>query len=367
MWPALVGVVFAHEFSTLTFGPSPTWCADLHERAAPGDVVLLLAGAYPGGCDLSVGGLVELNEALLLAPFGNGPVVIEPDGDGLSLRVSGDTTRLLDLAFTGRLEVTAPNVSIDTCDVDTLDVDPGVGRITVLWSRLGAVAFSVGDTVVRGNVLDSLDVSAATGLVADNTILGDATTDVVFRRNLVVGDLTAVDVYASIVVGEADVAGRLFGSTLLGPVTAGDPRNSIATVAALPEAQGNLLCSDCLVDVSTLDVRPVGVALDAVPVEAPDDPLDFCSQPHDRVGAVGPIAELDGVPWSAYARDRSGCFEAVAVEPGTPPVRPPPPTPDPPDSLDPIEEPDAPIVRQGCSTAPGPIGGLLSLVMRWRS
>ena len=66
---ALAGPALAHDFATLTLGPGPEWCSELNEQAGPADVVLLLPGTYPGGCEISVGGLPDLNEALLVYPL----------------------------------------------------------------------------------------------------------------------------------------------------------------------------------------------------------------------------------------------------------------------------------------------------------
>lgn len=354
---ALAGPALAHDFAILTLGPGPEWCSELNEQAGPADVVVLLPGTYPGGCEILVGGLPDLNEALLVYPLITGTVVIGADDDGLSVRIRGEPTRLLLLTLEGRVEVAAENATLDTSVIGSVEVDPDIDRITVLFNDLPDLALDVESTVVRGNRLDDLSVTGTTGLVADNTIRGSAFSTLPFHRNLVVGDLEVrADAFANVVVGETTASGALFGNTLLGSVSVGsaggfDARNNLTVRADLDGAAGNLRCDDCFEGSGPLDVRPVGAALEAVPVEAPGPADDFCSATPVSIGAVSPLEALEGLPWTAFDRTRAlGCvagadFHYEVVSLGAPP---PPPRPDPPF----VET--APVVPQrGCAVAQG--------------
>lgn len=354
---ALTGPAAAHDFATIVLGPTPDWCDALHAQAAPADVVLLLPGSYPGGCELSVGGFPEHNEGLYVAPF-DGDVVIEPDADGVSLRITGEPTRIFGLTLGGRVLVGGENVTIDTCTTPAIDVEPGIERVTVLFSTLGEpLVLGVVQTVVRGNSLPGLDVVGTTGLVADNAIDGDAWSTLPFHRNLVVGDLHATaDAFANVITGSAHASGRFSGNTALGPVSAVDARNNLTAVAELPPEAGNLRCPECLAHAPTLDVRPVGLALESPLVDSPDDTQDFCGDPHTTVGAVGPLDALEGAPWSAWDRVREGCVE------GLPAVPPPPPDPEPFVEDSPVEP------RRACATGPSGVPGWAMLLggLLWR-
>jgi hypothetical protein len=339
----------AHEPAVIVLGPSPDWCTELRAAAEPADVVHLLPGRYEGGCELDRGGLVELNEALLVSSYTDEPAIIEADESGVSLFVTGEPTRVLGLVLEGRVEVRANNVTIDGCDAEGVVLEPGFDRFALVWSTVATgVAVDVGDTVIRGTSMPSLSVQATTGLVAENAIDGDASSTVPFHRNLVMGDLDAAgDAFANVVRGEAVVAGALYGNTLLGPVTASDARNNLTLDAVLPEDAGNLVCPHCMLDPMALDVRPTGQALVHPRVDAPGDVRGFClQQPHTLVGAVDVVEHLEGLDWSAFDRVREGCIEGGTYE------APPPPPPDLPE-LEPIREPETDVTpRSGCATAP---------------
>lgn len=321
---AFAGPAAAHDFSIIVVGPSPTWCEEIAEQAAPADVIHLLPGTYPGGCELALGGLVELNEALLVTPIGEEPVVIEADDAGVALRITGEPTRLLGLTVRGRVVIEADNATIDTCQIDDLHIASDVQRVTVLFSVMPAVVAGLSHAVVRGNRLDEVDVIATTGLVADNAVSGNAWSSLPFHRNLVVGDLRAYgDAFANVITGVAEVDGRFQGNTAFGPVLAVDARNNLTTAADLPTSAGNLRCPSCLVDPAALDVRPQGAALDLGLVDSEGDTVDFCGVARTTIGAVGPLAELVGQPWTAFDRTRTGCV------PGVPRLDPPPEPPEP--------------------------------------
>lgn len=349
----------AHDFQIVNVAPSPDWCELVNASAGEGDVVFFEPGTYPGGCTVRVGGLVEHNEALLLAGLTT-EVTIDADADGLSLRVLGDTTRLFQLTLAGRLEVAVDRVTVDSVSVGCLEVDPAVSQFTLLFSEVDRVELDLVQTVVRGNRVGSLTVWSEGGLVADNTVYGDLSTSVPAHRNLVLGDLSAGSAFANVVVGGSDVTDALYGNTLLGPVSGvADARNNLTTVASLAADAGNLRCPECLGE--GLDVQPRGAALDVVPLDAPGHLLDFCATPRQGIGAVGPLG-YD--VWSAFDRSRAGCA------PGSPDDAPPGPpahgaceTPQPP------PPPPPPVAATGCSTAPaGALGLSLSfLLLRRRS
>lgn len=343
---ALAPQAAAHEFEIHVLDPSDDWCAELHRVAAPADVVQLGPGTYRGGCELSLGGEPEKNEALLIQGALDGTTVIEADADGLSLRITGEPTRLYQLDVRGRVEVAAEGATIDTSIVRCLQVDAGIAKVTVLFSELGALDLDVDDTVVRGNQLGSAQITARTGLVADNVVHGDLHSTLPTHRNLVLGDLLVEgDAFGNIVVGATDAV-RLAGNTLLGPVTAADASNNLTTEAELDATQGNLRCSDCLVDAEGLDVQPIGAALTAPLVPSSETILGFCTQPQAFVGAVGPVG--DG--WTAFDRDRLGCLPGLqdgvphAPEPAEC-------APEVPDTAELTLEPS-----NGCSTSPSPSG-----------
>ncbi len=347
----------AHVPNIIVLEPSDDWCDQIRVQAVPADVIQLLPGRYPGGCDLDLGGEIDLNEALLVSSYDAlDPAVIEADEAGVSLHVSGEPTRLLQLELEGTLEVRANNTTVDNNHLSSIDLQPGFDRFIVAWSSIDApLLVEAVDTVVRGNTMPSLVVDAETGLVADNAIDGDASSNLPFHRNLVTGDLLSEgDAFANVVRGEAVVGGALYGNTLLGPVSAGDSRNNLTIEARLPGAGGNLRCESCLVDPMALDVRPRGVALNVVPVDAPGDTMGFCGQSRSVVGAVGVVDHLEGLDWSAFDRIREGCVEGGTYEPPPPPPEPPP------EEFEPITEPEAEPVRTStCSTSgAGPIGWL---------
>lgn len=336
----------AHEYQTHVLEPRADWCTELHRVAQPGDVVQLSPGHYPGGCNVTVGGLTTHNEPLVIASF-EADVTIGADTNGLSLGLLGETTRIYGLELQGRTRIAADGVSVDYSRLAALEVDPDVTRLVVLFSQLDTVDLTVETLNFRGNQVGDLTLFGSTGIVADNRIDGSATTDLPFQRNLVNGDLTAVDAYANVVVGHTDVSGRLWGNTLLGPVQTSDPRNNLTTEADLDPASGNLLCADCLQDASILDVRPTGEALTAPLVEATDDRFDYCREPRTHIGAMGTSVDAD-LPWTAWDRDREGCASDVYV---------------PPSAIDSPSLEAEPTVQRGCTTAS--TSSLLERFLRW--
>jgi hypothetical protein len=337
----------AHEFQIHALEPSDEWCAEAHRVAVPGDILQLAPGTYPGGCDLTLGGEPELNEALLVQGADDGSTVIEADADGLSLRVSGEPTRLYQLDLRGRLEVVVDGTTIDSSTVGCLQVDGEVQRLTVLFSELAELQLNLAEAVVRGNRLGAASVVADAGLVADNEVHGDLSTTLPTQRNLVLGDLSvAGEGTSNIVVGTAE-AERLAGNTLLGPVYAAEVVDNLTTVAVLDPSTGNLHCPTCLADAEALDVQPVGEALTA-PVHDTTT-TGFCLQPATTVGAVAPVGE----GWTAFDRDRLGCAVGLV---DAPPLAPEPGRCEPTEALQ--ERPSLEVVpAKGCSVpASGPVG-----------
>jgi len=308
--PALAS---AHEFEIHAIAPSDDWCAELHEVARAADVIELEQGRYAGGCDLTLGGLPSHNESLLVMGTGLERTIIEADADGLSLRISGEPTRLYRLELEGRLEVVANNATVDSCSVSCVEVDPTLDRFAFLYGEASRLDVFTADTVIRGSQLGEADVGSATGLVADNVVFGDLWSSVDADRNLVLGDLTTeAEARANVVVGTTTATGTLIHNTLLGEVSAPTgAANNLTVTAALDPAQGNLQCSDCLVDVELLDVQPTGAALEAPLVSADGVEEDFCGLAPSVVGAVGELGE----PWSAHERDRFGCEPGMAWAP----------------------------------------------------
>ena len=314
----LAPVATAHEFEVHVIEPTPDWCEVLHAEVHAADVVELLPGTYPGGCDLTLGGEPELNEALLVMGTGDERTVIGADADGLSLRISGEPTRLYHLALEGRLEVVANNATVDDSSAGCIEVDDQLPRFALLFSEVSQLVVNTDDTVVRGNVLDQLEVGSLTGLVGDNLVSGDVVSTIPTHRNLVHGDLsTTGDAHFNIVVGTTTASAELFGNTLLGAVSGTpDARNNLTTTADLPAAQGNLRCASCLADEALLDVQPTGQALTHELVEAPGALLDYCFTPPETVGAVDAL----GGPWSPAERDLFGCSPGMPVRPEPPPT-----------------------------------------------
>lgn len=347
MWSLVLASALGHEYQIHTLEPRDDWCAELHRLARPGDVIELSAGHYPGGCHVTVGGLVSHNEALVIASF-ESAVTIGADTNGVSLGIHGETTRVYGLELQGRLIIGERGASVDYSRVAELEVQPDVDKLIVLFSQFDDLELHVDDLVFRGNQVRDLALFGTSGLVADNTIEGNATTDLPFQRNLVTGDLDAIDAFANVVVGTTHVSGRLWGNTLLGPAQAADSRNNLSTVEELGAEQGNLFCTDCLLDAEGLDVRPTGAALDAPRVEATDDRFDFCRQPRAYVGAMGTFVPSD-LPWTARDRNREGCGSDVYQPRVTIDV---PPQDDPPES-------------RGCATSPA--HSFLKGFLRWPS
>jgi len=299
----------AHEFQIHPLAPTDDWCAEAHRVAVPGDVLQLLAGTYPGGCDLTLGGEIELNEALAVQGDPGGGTVIDADAQGISLRISGEPTRLYQLTLLGTLQIAASNTTIDRSEVACLDVDPGLAKITVLFSVIDELDVATESAVLRGNQLGSVLVASTEGLVTENTVHGRLEAHVPVTRNLVLGDLVAHgSATGNVVFGDTTAASGLIHNTLLGAVDAADTAtNNLTIVAELPAKGQNLRCSDCLVDVDALDLQPRGEALDVLPL--PTDPAvtDYCGATAATVGAVSIVG--DG--WTAHDRDIFGCWPGL--------------------------------------------------------
>jgi len=294
----------AHEFEVHDIPPTDDWCAIAHELAEPGDLLQLQAGTYAGGCDLTLGGDPSENEALGVHGDPSGGTIIAADADGLSLRISGEPTRLYLVHTEGTVHITAPGVTVDRCTLGCLQVMPGLDRVTVLFSTLHELVVDVRSAVLRGNQLGDVSITAAEGLVHENTVHGSLHTTVSAERNLVFGALDATDAIGNVVMGPTTASGDLLHNTLLGEVVAtGRTENNLTIATPLPEAGGNLQCSECLRDVGALDVQLTTATLDA-PILPMDPPVeDFCGLTANHVGAVGSV----GNGWWAHDRDIFGC------------------------------------------------------------
>ncbi len=307
----------AHEFQIHPLAPTDDWCAEAHRVAVPGDVLQLLPGTYPGGCDLTLGGEIELNEALVVQGDPSGETVIDADPRGISLRISGEPTRLYQLTLLGALHVAVSGTTIDRSELACLDVDPGLAKITVLFSIIDELDLATESAVLRGNQLGSVMVASSEGLVTENTVHVRLESHVPATRNLVLGDLVAhSSATGNLVLGDTVAGGELAHNTLLGAIDAtGVATNNLTAAADLPAAGQNLRCGDCLLDVDTLNLQPRGEALEIVPLPTDPPVADYCGTTASTVGAVGIVGDA----WTAHDRDIFGCWPGLFEQPPPPP------------------------------------------------
>jgi hypothetical protein len=347
-----------------TLAPGPGWCAELAAIAGDGDVVELLPGDYPGGCALTVGGLVDTNEALLLtsvdladpavirvAPGDIGLVVAAPVVRLFGLRVegAGDGTGVLGLAdgltvqqvtFTGLqvgvearlgspygaalLELTLTSVRSPLRVVPgPVPSDAGVVVREAVISGWDAVAVEVnaGRAVVFDNVIGpgpGAGIQVGAGDVFTNVVLGGATD----------GGAIAIDVAAGSARRNAVVGGDLrvgpgavaFSNTVVDGEVLRDGGVAERNVVSGAAAPGDVACdAGCFTDLAALDLSPAPGS----PLLAVGDPLDgpdLC----DRVGDPPALGATDGPgPITLEVRPLAELCLAIAAEPSDaePPAR----------------------------------------------
>jgi hypothetical protein len=346
----LAGPAEAHDYVVWRVTPSEGWCADL-EVPAPGDVVELAPGRYPGGCVVLRGGVPAENEALVLRSLDAAdPAVIDVPAGGFGLALAGPIARVERLRVEGQGDGVGVSLLADgqvVSGVTFVDLEIGVAAApgdvfgaTVLGSTFLGVSRPVvvrgpalGLVVVRQNLVGAgwagaaLEVGGGEPLVGENVIgpgLGTAisATGGLVTRNVVLGADTGVHAPgASIlrnVVLDAPVAvaagAEVVGNTVVGGSLAGDDVRGNAVVG--PATAGDVRCdASCFVDLTGLDLSP-SPAGPLVAAAEPDAGPDLCGRESASAAAgatdgPGPVT-LDERPLVEL------CAAAPAPEPPEP-------------------------------------------------
>lgn len=326
----------AHDFQVWRVLPGDTWC-DSVAAVGPGDIVEFVPGVYPGPCVLTVGGIVEKNEALLLrsADLARPATILVPP-DGIGLVVGSPIVRLYALAFEGSgsgvgvvslsdgLTVQATHFSgLASGVLVTLGPSPGTSLLDNSFERVSAPirTFGPGPVVVRGALVEgwsgtAIDVTG-TGTVFDNVVgpgVGTAirSQSAEVSSNVILGATIGIDgggpIRRNAVVAapiQVRTGGEAFGNTVIDGVITGPSRSNVIVGEAGPY---DVACtSACFVNLAGLDLTPtVGSGLiGAGPADAGPD---LCDRSSDRpaLGAtdgpgphtldVRPLAELCAIP-----------------------------------------------------------------------